>query len=78
MLDQGYDYVGTIRQQRQDYLWRRLLSKGMNKHPRAHHAGAHHRSGLHDARLRAFRGDGPQSNARDQYLHTRACVAVRG
>src|SRR5258708_10589212 len=30
MLDQGYDYVGTIRQQRQDYLWRRLLSKGMN------------------------------------------------
>src|SRR5271154_7624911 len=31
MLDQGYDYVGTIRQQRQDYLWRRLLSKGVNK-----------------------------------------------
>ena len=31
MLDQGYDYVGTIRQQRQDLLWRRLLSKGMNK-----------------------------------------------
>jgi undecaprenyl-phosphate 4-deoxy-4-formamido-L-arabinose transferase len=30
MLDQGYDYVGTIRQQRQDFLWRRLLSKGMN------------------------------------------------
>jgi undecaprenyl-phosphate 4-deoxy-4-formamido-L-arabinose transferase len=30
MLDQGYDYVGTIRQQRRDYLWRRLLSKGMN------------------------------------------------
>ncbi len=30
MLDQGYDYVGTIRQQRQDHLWRRLLSKGMN------------------------------------------------
>jgi undecaprenyl-phosphate 4-deoxy-4-formamido-L-arabinose transferase len=31
MLDQGYDYVGTIRQQRRDYLWRRTLSKGMNK-----------------------------------------------
>ncbi|HLN49478.1 MAG TPA: glycosyltransferase [Steroidobacteraceae bacterium] len=31
MLDQGYDYVGTIRQQRQDYLWRRMLSKGVNK-----------------------------------------------
>jgi undecaprenyl-phosphate 4-deoxy-4-formamido-L-arabinose transferase len=31
MLDQGYDYVGTIRQQRQDFLWRRLLSKGMNQ-----------------------------------------------
>src|SRR5271155_4439599 len=31
MLDQGYDYVGTIRQQRQDRLWRRGLSKGVNK-----------------------------------------------
>src|SRR6202166_4582762 len=30
-LDEGYDYVGTIRQQRQDTLWRRTLSKGMNK-----------------------------------------------
>ena len=30
-LDQGYDYVGTIRQQRQDRLWRRTLSKGVNK-----------------------------------------------
>jgi undecaprenyl-phosphate 4-deoxy-4-formamido-L-arabinose transferase len=31
MLDQGYDYVGTIRQQRQDSWWRRLFSKGINK-----------------------------------------------
>ena len=31
MLEKGYDYVGTIRQKRQDYLWRRTLSKGMNK-----------------------------------------------
>jgi undecaprenyl-phosphate 4-deoxy-4-formamido-L-arabinose transferase len=31
MLDQGYDYVGTVRQQRQDHLWRRVLSKGVNK-----------------------------------------------
>ena len=31
MLDQGYDYVGTIRQQRQDYWWRRVLSKSMNR-----------------------------------------------
>ncbi len=31
MLDQGYDYVGTVRQQRQDRLWRRTLSKGVNK-----------------------------------------------
>lgn len=31
MLDQGYDYVGTIRQQRQDVLWRRSLSKVINK-----------------------------------------------
>jgi len=31
MLEQGYDYVGTIRQQRQDRLWRRTLSKGVNK-----------------------------------------------
>jgi undecaprenyl-phosphate 4-deoxy-4-formamido-L-arabinose transferase len=31
MLSKGYDYVGTIRQQRQDFLWRRLFSKAMNK-----------------------------------------------
>jgi len=31
MLDQGYDYVGTIRQQRQDSLWRRTFSKAINK-----------------------------------------------
>ncbi|MDP9014434.1 MAG: glycosyltransferase [Pseudomonadota bacterium] len=31
MLDKGYDYVGTIRQHRQDTLWRRTLSKGMNR-----------------------------------------------
>jgi len=31
MLAQGYDYVGTIRQQRQDFLWRRVLSGGMNR-----------------------------------------------
>ncbi len=30
-LVEGYDYVGTIRQQRQDVLWRRVLSKGVNK-----------------------------------------------
>ena len=30
-LDQGFDYVGTIRQQRQDSLWRRSLSKAINK-----------------------------------------------
>ncbi len=30
-LDQGYDYVGTIRQQRQDSLWRRTFSKMINK-----------------------------------------------
>src|SRR6202167_6532593 len=30
-LDEGYDYVGTIRQQRQDSLWRRTLSKVINK-----------------------------------------------
>jgi undecaprenyl-phosphate 4-deoxy-4-formamido-L-arabinose transferase len=31
LLDQGYDYVGTIRQQRQDSLWRRTFSKAINK-----------------------------------------------
>jgi undecaprenyl-phosphate 4-deoxy-4-formamido-L-arabinose transferase len=31
MLEQGYDYVGTIRQQRQDSWWRRWFSKGINK-----------------------------------------------
>jgi undecaprenyl-phosphate 4-deoxy-4-formamido-L-arabinose transferase len=30
-LDQGYDYVGTIRQQRQDSIWRRWFSKAINK-----------------------------------------------
>jgi len=30
-LDEGYDYVGTIRQQRQDSLWRRWPSKAINK-----------------------------------------------
>lgn len=30
-LEEGYDYVGTIRVERQDRLWRRSLSKGMNK-----------------------------------------------
>ena len=30
-LDQGYDYVGTIRQQRQDSLWRRSFSRVINK-----------------------------------------------
>ncbi len=30
-LDEGYDYVGTIRQQRQDVLWRRVLSRAVNK-----------------------------------------------
>jgi undecaprenyl-phosphate 4-deoxy-4-formamido-L-arabinose transferase len=31
MLDQGYDYVGTIRQQRQDSWWRRWFSKRINR-----------------------------------------------
>ncbi len=31
LLDQGYDYVGTIRQQRQDSWWRRWFSKRINK-----------------------------------------------
>jgi len=31
MLEKGHDYVGTVRQQRQDRLWRRTLSKGVNK-----------------------------------------------
>src|SRR5271167_4078829 len=30
-LDAGYDYVGTIRQQRQDSLWRRWFSRVINK-----------------------------------------------
>ena len=31
LLEQGYDYVGTIRRQRQDVWWRKSLSKGVNK-----------------------------------------------
>jgi len=30
-LDEGFDYVGTIRQQRQDSLWRRTFSKAINQ-----------------------------------------------
>ena len=30
-LAEGYDYVGTVRQQRQDTLWRRSFSKAINK-----------------------------------------------
>lgn len=30
-IQEGYDYVGTIRRQRQDYLWRRLASRWMNR-----------------------------------------------
>ena len=30
-LDEGYDYVGTVRQQRQDSLWRRSFSRAINK-----------------------------------------------
>jgi undecaprenyl-phosphate 4-deoxy-4-formamido-L-arabinose transferase len=30
-LGEGYDYVGTIREQRQDSLWRRWFSKRINK-----------------------------------------------
>jgi undecaprenyl-phosphate 4-deoxy-4-formamido-L-arabinose transferase len=30
-LEEGYDYVGTIRQQRQDSLWRRWFSRAINK-----------------------------------------------
>ncbi|HEX4152774.1 MAG TPA: glycosyltransferase, partial [Steroidobacteraceae bacterium] len=30
-LEQGYDYVGTIRVKRQDSFWRRWLSKGVNQ-----------------------------------------------
>jgi undecaprenyl-phosphate 4-deoxy-4-formamido-L-arabinose transferase len=31
MLEQGYDYVGTIRQHRQDSMWRRYFSKAINQ-----------------------------------------------
>jgi undecaprenyl-phosphate 4-deoxy-4-formamido-L-arabinose transferase len=30
-LDAGYDYVGTIRQQRRDVLWRRVFSRAINE-----------------------------------------------
>ena len=31
LLEEGYDYVGTIRQQRQDSWWRRVLSRAINR-----------------------------------------------
>jgi undecaprenyl-phosphate 4-deoxy-4-formamido-L-arabinose transferase len=30
-MDQGHDYVGTIRKMRQDSMWRRVASRAMNK-----------------------------------------------
>ncbi len=30
-MDEGYDYVGTIRRQRQDVAWRRFASRAMNR-----------------------------------------------
>ena len=30
-LEEGYDYVGTVRQQRQDVWWRRVLSRAINR-----------------------------------------------
>ena len=59
-LTEGYDYVGTIRQQRQGHLVASLVVEGHEQNSRAHYAGAHHRSGLHDARLCALRGDRAQ------------------
>ena len=73
---QGYDYVGTIRQQRQDSLWRALVLEGHQQDARVDHAGAHHRSGLHDARLRALGGHRAQSDPRGQHLHSGAGIAV--
>jgi undecaprenyl-phosphate 4-deoxy-4-formamido-L-arabinose transferase len=31
LLDQGYDYIGTVRIKRQDTWWRKSLSRGVNK-----------------------------------------------
>jgi undecaprenyl-phosphate 4-deoxy-4-formamido-L-arabinose transferase len=31
LLEEGYDYVGTVRQQRQDVWWRRVLSRAINR-----------------------------------------------
>ncbi len=50
-MDEGYDYVGTIRRKRRDSLWRRWASRMMNRRARTHHARAHDRPGLHAARL---------------------------
>ena len=70
MLDQGYDYVGTIRTKRQDSWWRKWLSKGVNKM----------REWITPVRITdqgcMMRGysrlgrDGAQRDARGQYLHT--------
>ncbi len=76
-LDQGYDYVGTIRQQRQDSLWRRSFSKAINKI----------REWITPVRITdqgcMMRGyarsvvDGAQSDPRSQHLHSGAGVFVR-
>ena len=53
-LDQGYDYVGTIRRQAPGPPVAPIALEGRQQAARVDHAGAHHRSGLHDARLFAL------------------------
>ena len=71
-LDEGYDYVGTIRQQRQDSLWRRMLLQG---------ASTRSASWITPVRITdqgcMMRGyarsvvDGAQPDPRSQHVHSR-------
>jgi len=64
-LDQGYDYVGTIRQQRQDSLWRRTFSKALNKIREWITPVRITDQGLHDARLCTLGGHLPLNQTRE-------------
>ena len=77
-LDAGHDYVGTIRQQRQDSAWRRYASRFINvirERTTDPHITDH---GSHVPRLLAQHRGCDQPVHREQHLHPGACLYLLG
>ncbi len=71
-MDEGADYVGTIRLLRHDV---HVAQGGLapdEPHPRGHHLDPHHRPGLHAARLPPHRDRCGQPLHRGEHLRSRA------